>query len=59
MTPAVWLLFLFFLGLPVVASGANARKDLQGIQKEIKKKEFLLKTTEKIEQQVSGDLPST
>ena len=32
------------------------RKDLQGIQKEIKKKTFLLKTTKKIEQQVSGEL---
>jgi septal ring factor EnvC (AmiA/AmiB activator) len=56
MTPAVSLLFLFFLVLPVVASGADARKDLKGIQREIKKKEFLLKTTEKIEQQVSGEM---
>ena len=56
MTPAAALLFLFFLCLPMVAFGADARKDLKGIQQEIKKKEFLLKTTKKIEQQVSGEL---
>ena len=56
MTPAAALLFLLFLCLPVVASGADARKDLKGIQQEIKKKEFLLKTTKRIEQQVSGEL---
>ena len=56
MTPAAALLFLLFLCLPVGASGADARKDLKGIQQEIKKKEFLLKSTKRIEQQVSGEL---
>ena len=56
MTPAAALLFLLILCLPAGASGADARKDLKGIQQEIKKKEFLLKTTKKIEQQVSGEL---
>jgi len=56
MTPAAALLFLFFLCLPAGNLEAAPRQDLQGIKKEIKKKEFLLKTTKKIEKQVSGEL---
>ena len=50
------LLLLCCFTLSRGALGADARKDLKGIQQEIKKKEFLLKTTKKIEKQVSGEL---
>ncbi len=56
MTPAAALLLLLILSFPLVASGADNRKELNGIQQEIKKKEFLLQTTKKIERQVSGEM---
>lgn len=56
MPAAVVLLMVFLIFLPAGAMGADARNDLKGIQKEIKKKELLLNTTKKIERQVSGEL---
>ena len=56
MRRAAVLLLLCCFTLSRGALGADARKDLKGIQQEIKKKEFLLKTTKKIEKQVSGEL---
>ncbi len=56
MIRAAVLLLLLLFSLSPGAFCADARKDLKGIQQEIKKKEFLLKTTKKIEKQVSGEL---
>ncbi len=53
---AALLLLLLTFSTSRGALGADNRKDLKGIQQEIKKKEFLLKTTRKIEKQVSGEL---
>ena len=53
---AVLLLLLLSFHTSQGALGADNRKDLRGIQQEIKKKEFLLKTTKKIEKKVSGEL---
>jgi murein hydrolase activator len=51
---ALFLLCLFCHSPEVF--GADAKKDLKGIRQEIKKKKYLLETTQKIEKQVSGEL---
>lgn len=54
-----WFIFVALLLFVLPAGegwGANARSELKGVKKEIQKKELLLKTTKKIEQQVSGEL---
>jgi murein hydrolase activator len=57
MIPRTLPVLLLLLCLPAVAAGtATTSRELQGIKKEIKKKELLLKTTKKIEKQVSGEL---
>lgn len=50
------LILCLIVSIPAVARGADVKKQLQGINKEIKEKKLLINKTARVESKVSGEL---